>query len=47
VRDWIGSQKAIPEARAASAEIVELKIDFGAGYRVCYTMRGDVAVLLL
>jgi putative addiction module killer protein len=34
-------------SRSVGGGIVELKIDFGPGYRVYYTMRGDVAVLLL
>jgi putative addiction module killer protein len=27
--------------------VCELKIDFGPGYRVCYTQRGDVMIVLL
>lgn len=33
--------------RALSSGITELKIDFGPGYRVCYTERGGTLVVLL
>lgn len=35
------------KSRSVGAGVVELKIDFGPGYRVYYVQRGEVFVLLL
>jgi len=34
-------------ARSVGAGIVELKIDYGPGYRVYYVQRGELLILLL
>lgn len=33
--------------RTLKAGVCELKIDYGPGYRVYYTQRGDVVIILL
>jgi putative addiction module killer protein len=35
------------KTRSVGSGIVEMKIDFGPGYRVYYVQRGDVVVILL
>jgi putative addiction module killer protein len=35
------------QSRSVAGGIVELKIDFGPGYRVYYVQRGDIAIVLL
>jgi putative addiction module killer protein len=35
------------KTRSVGAGVVEMKIDFGPGYRVYYIQRGDVMILLL
>jgi len=35
------------KTRSVGAGIVEMKIDFGPGYRIYYTRRGEALILLL
>lgn len=35
------------DSRSVGSGIVEMKINFGPGYRVYYTQRGDTLILLL
>jgi putative addiction module killer protein len=35
------------DTRSVGAGVVEMRIDFGPGYRVYYVERGEVAVILL
>jgi putative addiction module killer protein len=35
------------KSRSVGASVVEMKIDFGPGYRVYYIQRGQVLILLL
>ena len=35
------------KTRSVGAGVVEMKIDFGPGYRVYYVQRGDVVIVLL
>jgi putative addiction module killer protein len=35
------------KTRSVGSGVMEMKIDFGPGYRVYYTQRGEVMVLLL
>ena len=35
------------DAKSVGGGVSELRFDFGPGYRVYYTMRGDVVVILL
>ena len=35
------------KTRSVGADVVEMKIDFGPGYRVYFVQRGDVVVVLL
>jgi putative addiction module killer protein len=35
------------KTRSVGAGVVEMKIDFGPGYRVYYIQRGEVAIVLL
>ncbi len=35
------------QTRSVGAGVIEMKIDFGPGYRVYYTKRGELMVLLL
>jgi putative addiction module killer protein len=35
------------DSRSVGSGIIELKINFGPGYRVYYTQRGDTLILLL
>ena len=42
----IGLPKAIP-AKPAGEGVSEMRIDYGPGYRVYYTMRGRSVLLLL
>lgn len=35
------------KTRSVGAGVVEMKIDFGPGYRVYYILRGNVMILLL
>lgn len=35
------------KTRSLGSGVVEMKIDFGPGYRVYYTKRGEISILLL
>ncbi len=35
------------KTRSVGSGVIEMKVDFGPGYRVYYTQRGEVMVLLL
>jgi putative addiction module killer protein len=35
------------KTRSVGADVVEMKIDFGPGYRVYFVQRGDVVIVLL
>ena len=35
------------QSRTLTGDVAEMKIDFGPGYRVCFTQRGPLLVVLL
>jgi putative addiction module killer protein len=37
----------VPEEGVGQSEVIELKLDFGPGYRVYCTRRGDTVIVLL
>jgi putative addiction module killer protein len=58
LRDWQGRAKIMAridrledgnpgKTRSVGAGVVEMKIDFGPGYRVYYIQRGEVVIVLL